>query len=206
MKFSGTFVFLLYFATLNSAQEVVNGRNEELAKRFSMNYLDTMEKRFSMNFLDTIDAPAKKIYLDLLEHPLSKRFSMNFLDTLDKPKRKRFTMNFMDTLGAEQRGYLAKHQSSHHRREENGDVSNKRSDDRIAKDKAKSIVENIDMMINYMLERYGLRLICQNKEWRDLLNVRSLLSGMVARSGKSPTVACIDPKGIRQQRNRYLMP
>ena len=35
-----------------------------------------------------------------------------------------------------------------------GDVSNKRSDDRIAKDKAKSIVENIDMMINYMLERY----------------------------------------------------
>merc|ERR1712001_674578 len=79
-----------------------------------------MEKRFSMNFLDTVDSPAKKIYLDLLEHPLSKRFSMNFLDTLDKPKRKRFTMNFMDTLGAEQRGYLAKHQSSHHRREENG--------------------------------------------------------------------------------------
>ena len=86
-------------------------------KRFSMNYLDSLnnpqQKRFSMNYMDT------------LKNSKQKRFSMNFLDSLDQqPRRKRFTMNFMDTLG--QKGLLSKHRSSlsgHHRREENGKIS-----------------------------------------------------------------------------------
>ena len=35
-----------------------------------------------------------------------------------------------------------------------GDVSSKRSDDLLAKSKAKTVVENLDLMINFMLERY----------------------------------------------------
>ena len=34
-----------------------------------------------------------------------------------------------------------------------GDVGSKRSDDVVAKTKAKTVVENLDIMINYMLER-----------------------------------------------------
>ena len=104
-------------------QEVWND-HEQMAKRFSMNYLDTMDKRFSMNFLDTADSPAapkrsEKSYLEhVLGPPMVKKFSMNFLDTLDTPKHKRFTMNFRDTLGP--KGYLTKHHRSHHRRNDNG--------------------------------------------------------------------------------------
>jgi len=179
-------------------------------KRFSMNFLDTLDnpqqKRFSMNYLDSLNNPQQKRfsmnYMDTLKNSKQKRFSMNFLDSLDhqQPRRKRFTMNFMDTLG--QKGLLSKHRSSlsgHHRREENGDVSSKRSDDVVAKTKAKTVVENLDIMINYMLERYGLRVVCQSKEWHDLVDVRALLSGMVGKSGQSPTVSqCFEPNQIAE--------
>jgi len=203
MNLGGTVVFglVLCFSSVNTAQEVLND-HEQLAKRFSMNYLDTMDKRFSMNFLDTVNSPAKKSGKSYLEHvlgpPMDKKFSMNFLDTLGTPKGKRFTMNFMDTLG--QRGYLAKHHRSHHRREDNGDVSSKRSDDVIAKAKTKTVVENLDLMINYMLERYGLKAVCQSQEWHDLVDVRSLLGGVVGNGGKSPSLACFESRGITQPR------
>ena len=106
-------------------QEVWND-HEQMAKRFSMNYLDTMDKPFSMNFLDTVDSPAtpkrsEKSYLEhVLGPPMVKKFSMNFLDTLDKPKHKRFTMNFRDTLGP--KGYSTKHRRSHHRHDDNGKI------------------------------------------------------------------------------------
>merc|ERR1712051_191065 len=213
MKLGGTVVIslILCFVSRNKAQEVVNN-HEGLAKRFSMNYMDTVgngkDKRFyrflprnffnpsdlkrsgkyyleESNFLKTkLPTPIKRFsmnFLDTLDNPQQKRFSMNYLDSLDQqPRRKRFTMNFMDTLG--QKGLLSKHQSSlsgHHRHEENGDVGSKRSDDVVAKTKAKTVVENLDIMINYMLERYGLRVVCQSKEWHDLVDVRALLSGMV---------------------------
>ena len=101
-------------------------------KRFSMNFLDTLDnpqqKRFSMNYLDSLNNPQKKRfsmnYMDTLKNSKQKKFSMNFLDSVDQqPRRKRFTMNFMDTLG--QKGLLSKHRSSlsgHHRREENGKI------------------------------------------------------------------------------------
>ena len=91
-------------------------------KRFSMNYLDTLDssnpkswysrgsrmaessrgKRFSMNFLDSIDPKSKRFsmnFRDSLDHSKAKRFSMNFMDSLEStewksPKSKRFTMNF----------------------------------------------------------------------------------------------------------------
>ena len=45
--------------------------------------------------------------------------------------------------------------------------------------------------------RYGLRVVCQSKEWHDLVDVRALLSGMVGKSGQSPTVAqCFEPNQI----------
>merc|ERR1712172_78852 len=249
MKLGGTVVIslILCFVSRNKAQEVVNN-HEGLAKRFSMNYMDTVGngkdkrfyrflprnffnpsdlkrsekyyleesnflktklptpiKRFSMNFLDTLDNPQQKRfsmnYMDTLKNSKQKRFSMNFLDSLDQqPRRKRFTMNFMDTLG--QKGLLSKHRSSlsgHHRHEENGDVGSKRSDNVVAKTRAKTVVENLDIMINYMLERYGLRVVCQSKEWHDLVDVRALLSGMVGKSGQSPTVAqCFEPNQIAE--------
>merc|ERR1712086_1201335 len=231
MKLGGTVVIslILCFVSRNKAQEVVNN-HEGLAKRFSMNYMDTVEngkgidKRYPRNFFNPSDlkrsgkyyleesnflktklpTPIKRFsmnFLDTLDNPQQKRFSMNFLDSLDQqPRRKRFTMNFMDTLG--QKGLLSKHRSSlsgHHRREENGDVSSKRSDDVVAKTKAKTVVENLDIMINYMLERYGLKVVCQSKEWHDLVDVRALLSGMVGKSGQSPTVSqCFDPNQIAE--------
>merc|ERR1712008_373618 len=230
MKLGGTVVIslILCFVSRNKAQEVVNN-HEGLAKRFSMNYMDTMgsgkglDKRFSRNFFNPSDlkrsgkyyleesnflktklpTPIKRFsmnYLDSLNNPQQKRFSMNYMDTLKNSKQKRFSMNFMDTLG--QKGLLSKHRSSlsgHHRREENGDVSSKRSDDVVAKTKAKTVVENLDIMINYMLERYGLRVVCQSKEWHDLVDVRALLSGMVGKSGQSPTVSqCFEPNQIAE--------
>merc|ERR1712083_189358 len=163
-----------------------------------------MEKRFSMNFLDTLNSPAApkrsdRFYSEhILGPPKAKKFSMNFLDTLDKSKHKRFTMNFMDTLG--QRGFLTKHHRIHHNREDNGDVSSKRSDDLIAKAKAKTVVENLDLMINFMLERYGIKAVCKSQEWHDLVDVRSLLGGMVGNGGKYPSVACFESKEISQPR------
>merc|ERR1712051_333451 len=233
MKLGGTVVIslILCFVSRNKAQEVVNN-HEGLAKRFSMNYMDTVgngkDKRFyrflprnffnpsdfkrsgkyyleESNFLKTkLPTPIKRFsmnFLDTLDNPEQKRFSMNYMDSLDQqPRRKRFTMNFMDTLG--QKGLLSKHQSSlsgHHHREENGDVGSKRSDDVVAKTKAKTVVENLDIMINYMLERYGLRVVCQSKEWHDLVDVRALLSGMVGKSGQSNTVAqCFEPNQIAE--------
>merc|ERR1740129_1046490 len=230
MKLGGTVVIslILCFVSRNKAQEVVNN-HEGLAKRFSMNYMDTVgngkdkrfyrflprnffdtldnpqQKRFSMNYLDSLNNPQKKRfsmnYMDTLKNSKQKKFSMNFLDSLDQqPRRKRFTMNFMDTLG--QKGLLSKHRSSlsgHHRHEENGDVGSKRSDNVVAKTQAKTVVENLDIMINYMLERYGLRVVCQSKEWHDLVDVRALLSGMVGKSGQSPTVAqCFEPNQIAE--------
>merc|ERR1712051_488707 len=233
MKLGGTVVIslILCFVSRNKAQEVVNN-HEGLAKRFSMNYMDTVgngkDKRFyrflprnffnpsdfkrsgkyyleESNFLKTkLPTPIKRFsmnFLDTLDNPEQKRFSMNYMDSLDQqPRRKRFTMNFMDTLG--QKGLLSKHRSSlsgHHRREENGDVGSKRSDDVVAKTKAKTVVENLDIMINYMIERYGLRVVCQSKEWHDLVDVRALLSGMVGKSGQSPTVAqCFEPNQIAE--------
>merc|ERR1712051_83362 len=233
MKLGGTVVIslILCFVSRNKAQEVVNN-HEGLAKRFSMNYMDTVgngkDKRFyrflprnffnpsdfkrsvkyyleESNFLKTkLPTPIKRFsmnFLDTLKNPKQKKFSMNFLDSLDQqPRRKRFTMNFMDTLG--QKGLLSKHRSSlsgHHRHEENGDVGSKRSDDVAAKTKAKTVVENLDIMINYMLERYGLRVVCQSKEWHDLVDVRALLSGMVGKSGQSNTVAqCFEPNQIAE--------
>merc|ERR1712051_731340 len=233
MKLGGTVVIslILCFVSRNKAQEVVNN-HEGLAKRFSMNYMDTVgngkDKRFyrflprnffnpsdfkrsgkyyleESNFLKTkLPTPIKRFsmnFLDTLDNPEQKKFSMNFLDSLDQqPRRKRFTMNFMDTLG--QKGLLSKHRSSlsgHHRREENGDVGSKRSDNVVAKTQAKTVVENLDIMINYMLERYGLRAVCQSKEWYDLSDVRALLSGMVGKSGQSNTVAqCFEPNQIAE--------
>merc|ERR1712051_53806 len=233
MKLGGTVVIslILCFVSRNKAQEVVNN-HEGLAKRFSMNYMDTVgngkDKRFyrflprnffnpsdfkrsgkyyleESNFLKTkLPTPIKRFsmnYMDTLKNSKQKKFSMNFLDSLDQqPRRKRFTMNFMDTLG--QKGLLSKHRSSlsgHHRREENGDVGSKRSDNVVAKSQAKTVVENLDIMINYMLERYGLRVVCQSKEWYDLSDVRALLSGMVGKSGQSNTVAqCFEPNQIAE--------
>ena len=79
-------------------QEVVNN-HEGLAKRFSMNYMDTvgngkgLDKRFSRNFFNPSDLKRSgKYYLEesnflktKLPTPI-KRFSMNFLDTLDNPQ------------------------------------------------------------------------------------------------------------------------
>merc|ERR1711971_194132 len=233
MKLGGTVVIslILCFVSRNKAQEVVNN-HEGLAKRFSMNYMDTVgngkDKRFyrflprnffnpsdlkrsgkyyleESDFLKTkLPTPFKRFsmnFMDTLKNSKQKKFSMNFLDSLDQqPRRKRSTMNFMDTLG--QKGLLSKHRSSlsgHHRHEENGDVGSKRSDNVVAKTQAKTVVENLDIMINYMLERYGLRVVCQSKEWHDLVDVRALLSGMVGKSGQSPTVAqCFEPNQIAE--------
>lgn len=208
MNFVGTVVFglVLCFSSVNTAEEVWND-HEQMAKRFSMNYLDTMDKRFSMNFLDTVDSPAtskrsEKSYLEhVLGPPMVKKFSMNFLDTLDTSKHKRFTMNFRDTLGP--KGYLTKHHRSHHRRNDNGDVSSKRSDDFLAKSKAKTVVENLDLMINFMLERYGLKAVCQSQEWLDLIDVRSLLNGVVGHDEKSPTVVCFEQPSFEAQPRYY---
>ena len=47
--------------------------------------------------------------------------------------------------------------------------------------------------------RYGLRVVCQSKEWHDLVNVRALLSGMVGNGGQSPTVSqCFEPNQIAE--------
>jgi len=217
MNLGGTVVFglVLCFSSVNTAEEVLNDHEQlakrfsmnylDTAKRFSMNYLDTMDKRFSMNFLDTVHSPAapkrsdKSYLVHVLGPPMTKKFSMNFLDTLDKPKNKRFTMNFMDTLGQRSLKGFKQHRS-HHRREDNGDVSSKRSDDVIAKAKAKTVVENLDLMINFMLERYGLKAVCQSQEWHDLVDVRYILGGMVGNGGKSPSLACFEAQGIAQPR------
>ena len=134
-------------------------------KRFSMNFEDTLQqkpkKRFSMNFLDTLTYPdppgggggSKR-----------KKYILDAMMTLPPPV-KRFTMNYMDTIG---RPNL----------EESG--NGKRSDDRLAKAKAKQVLFNIDIMVAYMLERNGLDYVCQKKEWRDLMEVRSFLSSLVA--------------------------
>ena len=87
--------------------------HEGLAKRFSMNYMDTVgngkDKRFyrflPRNFFNPSDLKRSgKYYLEesnflktKLPTPI-KRFSMNFLDTLDNPQQKRFSMNYLDSL------------------------------------------------------------------------------------------------------------
>ena len=54
-------------------------------------------------------------------------------------------------------------------------------------------------MIQFFYPRYGLRVVCQSKEWHDLVDVRALLSGMVGKSGQSNTVAqCFEPNQIAE--------
>ena len=86
------------FNLIVSLQEVVNN-HEGLAKRFSMNYMDTvgngkgLDKRYPRNFFNPSDLKRSgKYYLEesnflktKLPTPI-KRFSMNFLDTLDNPQ------------------------------------------------------------------------------------------------------------------------
>merc|ERR1711935_302261 len=112
MKLGGTVVIslILCFVSRNKAQEVVNN-HEGLAKRFSMNYMDTvgngkgLDKRYPSNFFNPSDLKRSgKYYLEesnflktKLPTPI-KRFSMNFLDTLDNPQQKRFSMNYLDSL------------------------------------------------------------------------------------------------------------
>ena len=102
----------LSFNLIVPLQEVVNN-HEGLAKRFSMNYMDTVgngkDKRFyrflPRNFFNPSDFKRSgKYYLEesnflktKLPTPI-KRFSMNFLDTLDNPQQKRFSMNYLDSL------------------------------------------------------------------------------------------------------------
>ena len=51
----------------------------------------------------------------------------------------------------------------------------------------------------FLNSRYGLRVVCQSKEWHDLVNVRALLSGMVGNGGQSPTVSqCFEPNQIAE--------
>lgn len=70
------------------------------------------------------------------------------------------------------------------RREDGSDVSNKRSDDMLAIVKAETVIQNIDMMVDYLLGAYGLEFVCEQEEWRDLLEVRSLLSSFLNGSEK----------------------
>merc|ERR1712244_169705 len=84
---------ILCFITKNKAEEILND-HEGLAKRFSMNYVDTMsnkgmdKRRYSASFWSpsNLKGGGNHYSLESFMKPTSsksKRFSMNFLDTLD---------------------------------------------------------------------------------------------------------------------------
>ena len=159
-----------------------------------MNFLDSLnaKKRFSMNFMDTFGHHQRPPASSAASKN-KKRFSMNFLDTLGPAKGKRFSMNFMDTFGASSaaanRRFFNKPLSSDFMREKaqahRADaLSNKRSDDRIAVANAEMIISNIDLMIDFLLERLGLEAVCGKEEWRDLLEVRDFLGLMMEINGQ----------------------
>merc|ERR1712029_973166 len=177
------FVFFLSFSSLCQADPEPQhaGDNQiEMDKRFSMNFLDTLgpQKRFSMNFHDTVS-------------PL-KRFSMNYFDTIGHKEhrpRKRFSMNFMDVIGDSRNRYFAG-KPGRNSGSSNTDMINKRSDEKDARARAQSLLNNLDAMANFLLDRYTFESVCQKKDFRELFELRAFLTNAL---GHELSIHCNDP-------------
>ena len=160
------------------------------SKRFSMNYLDTLNKpkRFA-NFKDDLQRMGKRFsmnYLDTLDHEqpaMSNHLSMNYLDTMNTSTRpKRFSMNFMDTIGSSSQGSR--------QREGRGARLPTAAN-------TKTLVANIDMLANYMLGRYGTEFVCGQEEWRKLLELRSFLNMRLLNDATiDPSSTPFNPKAL----------
>merc|ERR1712004_162338 len=166
------FVFFLSSSSLCQADPEPQhaGDNQiEMDKRFSMNYLDMLgplNKRFSMNFLDTVGRGRPH-----------KRFSMNYFDTIGHKEhrpRKRFSMNFMDVIGDSRNRFFAGKPGRNSG--SNTDMSNKRSDEKDARARAQSLLDNLDVMANFLLDRYTFESVCQKKDFRELFELRAFLT------------------------------
>merc|ERR1711894_571439 len=167
------FVFFLSSSSLCQADPEPQhaGDNQiEMDKRFSMNFHDTVtpHKRFSMNYRDMLGPLNKRFSMNFLDtvgrgRP-HKRFSMNYFDTIGhkEPRpRKRFSMNFMDVIGDSRNRFFAGKPGRNSG--SNTDMSNKRSDEKDARARAQSLLDNLDVMANFLLDRYTLESVCQKK-------------------------------------------
>ena len=206
------FEILIYFFKADPEPQHAGDNQIEMDKRFSMNFLDTLgpQKRFSMNFHDTV-SPHKRFsmnYRDMLG-PLNKRFSMNFLDTVGHGRphkrfsmnyfdtighkehrpRKRFSMNFMDVIGDSRNRYFAG-KPGRNSGSSNTDMSNKRSDEKDARARAQSLLNNLDAMANFLLDRYTFESVCQKKDFRELFELRAFLTNAL---GHELSIHCNDP-------------
>merc|ERR1711953_438966 len=192
------FVFFISFSSLcqaNPEPQHAGDNQIEMDKRFSMNFLDTLgpQKRFSMNFHDTV-SPHKRFsmnYRDMLG-PLNKRFSMNYFDTIGHKEhrpRKRFSMNFMDVIGDSRNRYFAG-KPGRNSGSSNTDMSNKRSDEKDARARAQSLLNNLDAMANFLLDRYTFESVCQKKDFRELFELRAFLTNAL---GHDLSIHCNDP-------------
>ena len=68
-------------------------------------------------------------------------------------------------------------------------MSNKRSDEKDARARAQSLLDNLDVMANFLLDRYTLESVCQKKDFRELFELRAFLTNAL---GHELGVRCND--------------
>ena len=54
-------------------------------------------------------------------------------------------------------------------------MSSKRSDEKAARANAQNLLDNVDVMANFLLDRYSLDSLCLKKDFRELFELRAML-------------------------------
>ena len=71
----------------------------------------------------------------------------------------------------------------------NTDMSNKRSDEKDARARAQALLKNLDVMANFLLDRYTFESVCAKKDFRDLFELRAILTKAL---GQELSIHCRD--------------
>ena len=66
-------------------------------------------------------------------------------------------------------------------------MSSKRSDEKAARAKAQNLLDNVDVMANFLLNRYTVDSLCQKKDFRELFELRAILKNAL---GEDSTLYC----------------
>ena len=66
-------------------------------------------------------------------------------------------------------------------------MSSKRSDEKAARAKAQNLLDNVDVMATFLLDRYSVDSLCQKKDFRDLFELRAILKNAL---GEETPIYC----------------
>lgn len=144
--------------------------------RYSRLRTPTKVKKFSMNYLDTLDSSDPNGWSNRLSSR-PKRFSMNFRDTIEASDPRSWdNLKVRGVRGGGGRGGGGG----------KNDINYKRSDAVAAVSNAQGLVRSIEVMTSFMVDKYGLAFVCGQKELHDLLDMRLFLKALINQKKQPP--------------------